>query len=134
MNPSAGKLKDLFSPDFRRQKTLDSYAIFLISKIGINIIQISTHPLWGRKKNRIPLTAKEIENLLYDAIMVVGYHTRDYFTSRWDRFSRHPLAALAHSTHVKGAGKMENGREIPRITVILATGILKAISEKFFIS
>jgi hypothetical protein len=30
---------------------------------------------------------------------------------------------MAHSTHVKGIGTFENGRETPRMNVILATGI-----------
>ena len=63
-------------------------------------------------------------------ILAVGYHTRDYFTSQWEKFSSHPLAALAHSTHVKGAGIMQNGIEKPRINVILATGISKEMCKK----
>ena len=72
----------------------------------------------------------EISRTHLKDILAVGYHTRDYFTSQWDKFSRHPLAALAHSTHVKGAGTMHNGIEKPRINVILATGIPKEICGK----
>ena len=53
----------------------------------------------------------------------IGYHTRDYFTSQWDKFSHLPWGVLAHSTHVRGVGKMENGQEKPRIRVTLATQI-----------
>ncbi len=53
----------------------------------------------------------------------VGYHVRDYFTKQWDRFKDVPGTILAHSTHVKGAGTFEDGIEIPRIHVTLATGI-----------
>ncbi len=72
----------------------------------------------------------EISRTHHDSIVEVGYHVRDYFLSRWDHFSRYPLASLAHSTHVKGAGLMENGMEKPRINVILATGISKQMCEK----
>ena len=72
----------------------------------------------------------EISRTHINDILAVGYHTRDYFTSQWEKFRRHPLAALAHATHVKGAGIMQGGIEKPRINVILATGISKEICEK----
>jgi len=53
----------------------------------------------------------------------VGYHVRDYFLAQWDRFKDVPLGVLAHSTHLKGAGRFEQGREEPRIRVTLATQI-----------
>lgn len=53
----------------------------------------------------------------------IGYHTRDYFTSQWPRFEHLPWGVLAHSTHVRGVGTMENGIEKPRIRVTLATQI-----------
>ncbi len=53
----------------------------------------------------------------------VGYHVRDYFTKQWDSFKDIPGSILAHSTHVKGVGTFENGIEIPRIQVTLATSI-----------
>lgn len=56
-------------------------------------------------------------------IREIGYHTRDYFLARWDRFKNYPWGVLAHSTHVKGIGTYEGGVEQPRITVTLATGI-----------
>jgi lactate racemase len=65
-----------------------------------------------------------------ETIMAVGYHVRDYLTSQWERFSDYPKAALAHSTHIKGTGMLKDGKEIPRINVILATGISKEICEK----
>lgn len=52
-----------------------------------------------------------------------GYHVRDYFLKQWDRFRHVPLGVLAHSTHLKGAGTYENGIEIPRIRVTLASQI-----------
>lgn len=55
----------------------------------------------------------------------VGYHCRDYFLKRWDRFKHYPGGVLAHSTHVKGLGTYDasTGVESPRINVTLATGI-----------
>ncbi len=56
-------------------------------------------------------------------IREVGYHCRDYFTKQWDRFKHYPWGVLAHSTHVRGGGKFENGIEFPRVKVTLASGI-----------
>ncbi len=53
----------------------------------------------------------------------VGYHTRDYFLRNWDRFERYPWGVLAHSTHVRGIGCMEDETERPRVNVVLATQI-----------
>ena len=59
-------------------------------------------------------------------IREIGYHVRDYFLKQPGRFTRIPRGVLAHSTHVKGVGTFEGGREAPRITVTLATGIPEA--------
>jgi nickel-dependent lactate racemase len=56
----------------------------------------------------------------------VGYHCRDYFVKQWDKFKHYPWGVLAHSSHVYGLGKYENGVETPRARVILATGIPEA--------
>ncbi|MGE4297368.1 MAG: lactate racemase domain-containing protein [Desulfovibrionaceae bacterium] len=53
----------------------------------------------------------------------IGYHTRDYFLNRMGDFRGVPLGVLAHSTHVRGLGRMDNGVEKPRISVVLATSI-----------
>jgi nickel-dependent lactate racemase len=53
----------------------------------------------------------------------VGYHVRDYFLARPERFAGIPRGVLAHSTHVRGTGSYENGVEKPRVEVILATAI-----------
>ena len=60
----------------------------------------------------------------------IGYHCRDYFLQQWDKFKHHPWGVLAHSTHVRGIGKMENGVEKCRIRVTLATGIPEVICKK----
>ena len=53
----------------------------------------------------------------------IGYHTRDYFLKQMDKFKDVPRAVIAHSTHVKGIGTYDKGKEKPRIEVILATAI-----------
>jgi len=53
----------------------------------------------------------------------IGYHVRDYFLKQMDRFRDVPKAVMAHSTHVKGIGRFEDGVERPRVNVILATRI-----------
>ena len=60
----------------------------------------------------------------------IGYHTLPYFLANWDKFKHEPWGILAHSTHVRGVGKMENGVEKPRVKVTLATGISREICEK----
>lgn len=53
----------------------------------------------------------------------IGYHVRDYFLADMERFAGIPRGVLAHSTHVRGLGRMENGVEKPRIEVVLASAI-----------
>jgi len=53
----------------------------------------------------------------------IGYHTRDYFLKRMDKFADIPRAVTAHSTHLKGIGTYIEGVEKPRINVVLATAI-----------
>lgn len=63
-------------------------------------------------------------------ILRVGYHTRDYFLAQMERFRDVPRAVLAHSTHVKGIGRYENGVERPRARVVLATGIPEPVCKR----
>ncbi|MDX1991367.1 MAG: lactate racemase domain-containing protein [bacterium] len=63
-------------------------------------------------------------------IYKVGYHVRDYFLGQWDRFKDYPLGVLAHSTHLRGAGRFEDGVEYPRIQVTLASKIPKEDCER----
>ena len=60
----------------------------------------------------------------------IGYHCRDYFLTQWDLFKHQPWGVLAHSTHVRGIGKMEGGVEKCRIRVTLATGIPEVICRR----
>lgn len=41
----------------------------------------------------------------------------------WERFKNIPLGVLAHSTHLRGSGVMENGIEKPNVHVTLASKI-----------
>ena len=41
----------------------------------------------------------------------------------WERYQHIPLAVLAHSTHMRGSGVMENGVEKPNVKVTLASQI-----------
>ena len=54
-------------------------------------------------------------------IYEIGYHVLPYFLNQWDRFKHIPLGVLAHSTHVRGDGRYQNGVEFPRASVALAT-------------
>ncbi|MGB7539638.1 MAG: lactate racemase domain-containing protein [Anaerolineales bacterium] len=56
-------------------------------------------------------------------IYEVGYHVLPYFLEDWERFKEFPLAVLAHSTHVRGSGRMEGGVERPAAKVTLASRI-----------
>ena len=62
-------------------------------------------------------------------IREVGYHCLPFFTEQWERFQDYPWGVLAHSTHVRGIGRFEGGREWPRVKVILATGIPQEVCE-----
>jgi len=59
-------------------------------------------------------------------IYEVGYHVLPYFLNDWERFRHVPLGVLAHSTHVRGSGVMENGVEKANVKVTLASRISPA--------
>jgi nickel-dependent lactate racemase len=56
-------------------------------------------------------------------IYEVGYHILPYFLNDWEWFKNIPLGVLAHSTHLRGSGIMENGLEKPNVKVTLASKI-----------
>jgi nickel-dependent lactate racemase len=56
-------------------------------------------------------------------IYEVGYHILPYFLNDWERFKHIPLGVLAHSTHLRGSGRMEDGIETPNVRVTLASKI-----------
>jgi nickel-dependent lactate racemase len=53
----------------------------------------------------------------------IGYHILPYFLNDWEQFKNIPLGILAHSTHLRGSGVMENGVERPNVKVTLASKI-----------
>ena len=56
-------------------------------------------------------------------IYKIGYHILPYFLENWEQFKHIPLGVLAHSTHLRGSGVMENGIEKPNVKVTLASKI-----------
>jgi lactate racemase len=56
-------------------------------------------------------------------IYEIGYHILPYFLNDWARFKHIPLGVLAHSTHLRGSGIIENGVEKPNVRVTLASKI-----------
>jgi hypothetical protein len=63
-------------------------------------------------------------------LVSIGYHCRDFFLQQWPKYQHLPWGILAHSTHVYGRGTYNNGIEIPRARVTLATSIPKEVCEK----
>lgn len=63
-------------------------------------------------------------------IREIGYHVRDYFVKQPDRFAHIPRGVLAHSTHVRGGGRFEDGVEYPRVKVTLASQVPPEVCEE----
>ncbi len=63
-------------------------------------------------------------------MMEIGYHCRDYFLEQWDQFKHYPWGVLAHSTHVRGIGKMVNGEEQCRIKLTIASQIPESVCHQ----
>ncbi len=71
----------------------------------------------------------EISRVHGKAIRQVGYHILPYFLQDWGKYQHYPLGVLAHSTHLRGSGRMENGVELPNVRVTLASRIPKEECE-----
>jgi nickel-dependent lactate racemase len=56
-------------------------------------------------------------------IYEIGYHTLPFFLENWEKYKHIPFGVLAHSTHLRGSGVMENDVEKPNIHVSLASKI-----------
>jgi hypothetical protein len=56
-------------------------------------------------------------------IYEIGYHILPYYLNDWERFKHIPLGVLAHSTHLRGSGVMEDGVEKPNVRVTLSSRI-----------
>ena len=66
---------------------------------------------------------EEVSHVHGRYIYEIGYHILPYFLNDWERFKHIPLGVLAHSTHLRGSGVMENGVEKPNVHVTLASRI-----------
>ena len=66
---------------------------------------------------------EEVSRVHGKYIHEIGYHILPYFLQDWERFRSIPLGVLAHSTHLRGSGVMENGVERPNVRVTLASRI-----------
>ncbi len=55
----------------------------------------------------------------------LGFHIKEYYLNNMSKYRRFPRAVMAHTTLVKGTGVMKEGVELPRIDIVLATGISK---------
>ncbi len=66
---------------------------------------------------------KEVSLVHGKYIYEIGYHILPYFLQDWEHFRHIPLGVLAHSTHLRGSGVMENGIEKPNVRVTLASRI-----------
>lgn len=62
-------------------------------------------------------------------ISQVGYHILPYFLANWEKFRDIPLGVLAHSTHVRGSGVLQDGHEVPNVRVTLASRIPREVCE-----
>ncbi|HAV65062.1 MAG TPA: hypothetical protein DCY13_22165 [Verrucomicrobiales bacterium] len=63
-------------------------------------------------------------------LLEVGYHCRDYFLGQWEKFKERPWGVLAHSTHVRGIGTYENGKEKCRIKLTIASQIPESVCRQ----
>lgn len=153
VHPKSGELEGVFcgSPEdaWREAATL-SNAVHIVRKPKPFHTVLSRCPLmyddlWvgGKAMYKLePVVADGGELIIYAPhiteispvhgalIEEIGYHCRDYFLADWEKFSQFPWGVVAHSTHVRGQGVMENGVERCRIQVTLATGISREICEK----
>jgi hypothetical protein len=65
----------------------------------------------------------EVSRMHGKYIYEAGYHILPYFLSDWERYRHIPLGVLAHCTHVRGSGMMEDDVEKPNVRVTLASQI-----------
>jgi nickel-dependent lactate racemase len=63
----------------------------------------------------------EVSHVHGKYIYEIGYHILPYFLNDWNRFKHIPLGVLAHSTHLRGSGVMQDGMEKPNVKVTLAS-------------
>jgi nickel-dependent lactate racemase len=56
-------------------------------------------------------------------ISKIGYHILPFYLNNWNNYRHIPLGVLAHSTHLRGSGVMDNNIEKPNVHVTLASKI-----------
>jgi len=66
---------------------------------------------------------KDISITHRSVINQIGFHIKDYFLANMDIYKKFPRAVLAYSSLVKGSGKYFNGKETPRVRLVLSTGV-----------
>jgi len=64
-----------------------------------------------------------VSNVHGKYIYEIGYHTLPYFLEHWEHFKHIPLGVLAHSTHLRGSGVMQDGIEKANVDLFLASKI-----------
>lgn len=60
----------------------------------------------------------------------IGYHIKDYFLAHMEEYAGISKTVMTYSTMVKGSGVYRDGKECPRVKVILATGIPKNLCKR----
>jgi hypothetical protein len=67
----------------------------------------------------------------HDALLRrIGFHVCPYYLAHMRRYAGIRKAVLAYSSLVKGAGDYRGGRELPRVRVVLASGVSRAVCRE----
>jgi hypothetical protein len=73
----------------------------------------------------IVMYAPHLEKItpLHLDVETIGYHCLPFFLEQWDKYNDYERSSLAHSTHVAGPGRFENGVETLAARRILVSKI-----------
>jgi nickel-dependent lactate racemase len=67
----------------------------------------------------------------HDALLRrIGFHVCPYYLAHRRRYDGIRKAVLAYSSLVKGAGDYRGGRELPRVRLVLASGVSRALCRE----
>lgn len=79
----------------------------------------------------IVMYAPHLERItpLHSDVERIGYHCLPYFLEQWDQYKDYERSSLAHSTHVAGPGRFEDGVETLAARRILVSRISKERCE-----
>ena len=77
------------------------------------------------ESGEIIMYAPHLEKItpLHLDVETIGYHSLPFFLEQWDRYKAFERSSLAHSTHVAGPGRFENGVETLAARRILVSKI-----------